>query len=150
MKWERLIILLVEDEENDVYFMERATAETGGGHQIHPVRDGREALSYLCGEGEFEDRVKFPLPNVIITDLKMPFMGGFELLKWLREHPECSVIPTIVFSSSRREEDVREAYRLGASSYITKPTSIVELTAIMRSIFEYWSRCERPRISGSC
>ena len=148
MKTGRLIILLVEDEENDVLFVQQATKKGNAGHIVHSVHHAEEAIHYLRGEGKYADRNKFPLPNVILTDLKMPRMNGFEFLRWLRSHPECSIIPTIVFSSSHLEADVKEAYRLGASSYIAKPRVLNELEEILRVIYEYWSRCECPPASG--
>jgi CheY-like chemotaxis protein len=143
-----LTILLVEDDENYIYFVKRATALGNERHQIHAVHDGGEAINYLQGKSEFGDRHKFPFPNVIITDLKMPRVNGFDLLNWLREHPECSVIPTIVLSSSQQPADVQQAYKLGANSFIMKPAAMTELRDTLRSLFDYWSRCERPQVTG--
>ena len=150
MKNGRLRILLVEDEDNDIILVQRATERGGAGHTVYAVRDGEEAVHYLRGEGQYADRQKFPLPNVILSDLKMQSMDGFEFLRWLRGHPECSVIPTIVFSSSRQERDVREAYRLGANSYITKPSTAEELMQVLKATYEYWSRCECPPAPKGC
>jgi CheY-like chemotaxis protein len=80
----------------------------------------------------------------------MPGMDGFELLQWLKEHPECGIIPVIVFSSSRREADVRKAYQLGANAYIMKPRKLVELVDVLHSTYEFWSHCERPAIPKRC
>src|SRR6266567_4843344 len=141
----KLDILLAEDWDTDIFFVREATERVGASHTVHAVRDGREAIQYLRGEGQYADRKKFPLPNLILTDLKMPGMDGFEFLRWLRKHPdECSIIPTIVFTSSYLEEDVREAYRLGANSFITKPTALKELVDVLRVTYEYWSRCKCP------
>src|SRR5215211_1970791 len=115
-------ILLVEDDANDVMLMQLALTRTGRNTQLEVVRDGEEALHYLQRSGEFADRASHPYPNVIVIDLKMPRVDGLEVLRWLHEHPECPAIPTIVFSASRLDQDVREAYRLGASSYFVKPT----------------------------
>ena len=150
MKSGRLRILLVEDEDNDIFLVQRATERGGAGHRVYPVRDGEEAIHYLRGQGMYADRQKFPLPNVILSDLKMQRMDGFEFLQWLRSHPECSVIPTIVFSSSRQESDVRQAYRFGANSYITKPSTAEELMQVLHAIYEYWSRCECPPPPKGC
>ena len=144
------MILLVEDEDNDIFFVKRATERAKAGHTLHAVKDGEEAIHYLRGEGMYADRQKFPVPNVILTDLKMPGMGGMELLKWLRTHPECGVIPTIVFSSSSVESDVRGAYKEGANSYITKPSTIEELSEVLRRLYDYWSVCECPPVPVNC
>jgi CheY-like chemotaxis protein len=144
MKAGTLRILLVEDEENDVHLVQRATLIGGANHTVQAVGNGNAAIRYLRGEGQYADRKKFPLPNVILTDLKMPEMDGLEFLRWLRTHPESAVIPTIVFSSSALEADVQEAYRLGANAYISKPPTLNELVEILRVIFEFWSRCQCP------
>jgi CheY-like chemotaxis protein len=81
---------------------------------------------------------------VILTDLKMPGMHGFEFLKWLRDHPESSIIPVIVYSSSRLEPDVRKAYSLGANCYLAKPHRLDEMRHTLRLLYEFWSRCECP------
>jgi CheY-like chemotaxis protein len=144
----QLIILLVEDDENDILFVREATGLTGERHRIHAVHDGQEAVDYLQGKDGYADRGKFPFPDVIVTDLKMPRMDGFDLLTWLREHPECSLLPTLVLSSSQNREDVRKAYKLGANSYIVKPMMITVLRDTLRSVFDYWSRCERPQVTA--
>jgi CheY-like chemotaxis protein len=146
----RLVILLVEDEENDILFVRHATEKSNANHTLNAVHDGKEAIRYLRGEGLYADRQKFPSPNVVLTDLKMPGMNGFDLLKWLRSHPECSVIPVIVYSTSRLEADVREAYRLGANSFIYKPTDLNELVDIFETIYDYWSKCECPPTPNNC
>src|SRR5262252_10484098 len=120
MKRGHLVILLIEDEEKDIYFVRRATEQGTAGHSVYGVRDAEEAVNYLRGKGQYADRIRFPMPNVILTDLKMPRMDGFEFLRWLRRNPDCSIIPTIVCSSSRLESDLREAYRLGANCYLAK------------------------------
>jgi CheY-like chemotaxis protein len=146
----QLKILLVDDSPEDAFFISRALEKVGLGDCVRVVDDGEEAIRYLCGEGQYADRHKFPFPSVILSDLKMPRVSGFELLRWVRAHPECTVIPTILFSSSAIESDVREAYRLGANSYMVKPTSSQELEKLMRLAAEYWGRCERPPAQEKC
>ena len=140
----RLDILLIDDEESDRFFAQQATKKAGAAHRIHAVHSASEAVNYLRGVGPYADRQKFPLPNVILTDLKMPNMDGFAFLRWLRNHPKCSIIPTIVYSSSPLDTDVREAYRLGANAYIVKPSGLNELVETLRLMYEFWSRCECP------
>src|ERR1700720_3704984 len=140
----RLSILLIEDDENDILLVQHAMERSGAGHKVHAVRDGEGAIRYLRGEAEYSERRKHPLPNIILCDLKMPRMGGLEFLRWLRDHPESSVIPTIVLSSSHLEGDVGEAYYRGANSYMTKPTGLDELVEMLRITFEYWALCECP------
>jgi len=139
-----LVILLVEDDDNDVFLVRKAAQAENAGHLVYAVRDGEQAIAYLKGNYEFSDREKFPVPNVILTDLKMPKLGGLELLHWLRTNTDYGVIPTIVYSSSHFEKDVREAYRLGANSYMCKPATLSGLIEMLHVIYEYWSRCECP------
>ncbi len=146
----KLIILLIEDLENDVFFVQEATRRGGAGHTVYAVPDGQEAIRYLRGEAQYSDRQKYPLPNVILTDLKMPRMNGFEFISWVRAHPECSVIPTIVYTSSDQDRDVKEAYRLGANAYMTKPHDLNEMVDLLRTLCEFWSRCECPPMPFKC
>jgi CheY-like chemotaxis protein len=147
---EKVKVLLVDDSLDDAFFVRRALERAGIGECVNVVRDGEEAIAYLRGEGDYADRRKFPFPNVILSDVNMPRMSGFELLRWVRQNPECSVIPTILFSSSALEADVKEAYRLGANSYFIKPVDPAELEDLMRLATEYWSRCERPVGKEKC
>ena len=137
-------MLLVEDDDNDIFLVRKATESGGKGHAVYAVHDWLEAIDYLKGAGSFADRNKFPVPNVVLTDLKMPKMNGFEFLEWLRANSHFSVIPIIVYSSSRIDVDVRRAYQLGANSYIAKPTNLAAMVDILGTIYSYWSHCECP------
>ncbi len=139
----KLYILLVEDDDPDIFFVKRAT-EAENGHEVQAVHDGNEAIGYLRGEGKYADRGKYHLPNVILTDLKMPGMDGFAFLEWLRANPQHSIVPVVVYSNSHMERDVREAYRLGANAYIAKPSALKDMVHMLRLIYEFWSRCEIP------
>src|SRR5213592_4603089 len=105
------IFLLVEDDPNDVFFVEREFAKAPHLLLRH-VPDAKEAVRYLTGEGKYSDPEKYPVPNVILLDLKMPGMGGFEFLEWLRAGaaPELRLIPVIVMSSSTLQSDINRAY----------------------------------------
>ncbi|HXS68123.1 MAG TPA: response regulator [Candidatus Polarisedimenticolia bacterium] len=138
-------ILLVEDEENDATLMKMAFKKNNIMNPVQWARDGLEAIAYLNGEGVFSDRGKYPFPEVLILDLKMPRMGGLELLSWIREHPEYRVIPTLVMSSSRQDLDVEKAYNLGANTYMIKPSSFEELAQIVKLAHEYWAVSVKPR-----
>ena len=146
----QLSILLVDDSKDDAFFITKAMERIGIGECVRHVQDGEEAIRYLRGENEYQDRNTYPFPTVILSDLNMPRMSGFELLRWLREHPECSVIPVILFSNSAVESDVREAYRLGANSYMVKPSNLAGLESLMRVACEYWNLCERPPAPQKC
>lgn len=131
-------ILIVEDEESDVEFLQRAFAKAGIPNPLRAVHNGEEAIAYLRGEGKFADRKAFPFPRVIITDLKMPQMDGLQFLRWLQDNPDFRVVPTIVFTSSTAQSDVNEAFNRGASAYIVKPVEFKELERIAKTIADYW------------
>jgi CheY-like chemotaxis protein len=102
------------------------------------VRNGDEAIAYLAGEREFSNRAEFPLPRVILLDLKLPGTDGFEVLKWIRAQPGLKSLIVVVLTSSDHIRDVNEAYALGANSFMVKPMdfeNIVELSKLLR---DYW------------
>jgi CheY-like chemotaxis protein len=139
-----LRVLMADDSEEDRFFVQRALAASGVGSFFQGVGDGSEAIDYLRGKGSFGDRKEYPFPNVLLLDIKMPGLGGFDVLKWLGKHPECKVIPTIVFSSSGHESDIHESYVLGANAFMVKPTSADELAHLIQLTYEFWSHCETP------
>jgi CheY-like chemotaxis protein len=145
-----LTILIIEDDPNDVVLLKRALSRENINNPVQVVHDGKEALHYLQGEGKYHDRTEFPFPSVIFTDLKMPRMSGFDVLDWLKKHPECSVIPLIILSASKMEADVRKAYQMGANAYLVKPGSIGELQEMVKTAYNFWALCEKPPMSGKC
>jgi CheY-like chemotaxis protein len=147
---ERMTIVIAEDDEDDINLLQRALAGIACEHTIRIVRDGQEALDYLRGTGQYENRFEFPFPDVLLLDLKMPRVSGLEVLWWLSKHPECSVLPTIVFSTSSLDSDIKRAYELGASAYFVKPISFEHLKGILRSTFEFWGKCVKPPLPQKC
>ena len=130
-------ILLVEDDENDVFFFRRAVTKAGMMNPVQVARDGQEALDYLRGVGKFAERAKFPLPALILMDLKLPFVMGLAVLKWIRQ--ESGLAPIVVILSSSQEEwDITEAYRLGANAYLVKPAEASKLCDIVRALNAFW------------
>ena len=117
--------LLVEDDKDDVVLMERQLKLAPGEIYFRCVGDGLEAMRYLKGEVEYADRDKYPMPDVILLDLKMPRFSGFDFLEWLhqRSPDHQRLIPVVVISSSDDPEDIRRAYALGANSYLVKPVN---------------------------
>lgn len=142
-------ILLVEDEENDATLVKMAFKRNNIPNPIQWVHDGLEAIDYLNGEGVYADRARYPFPEVLILDLKMPRMNGLELLTWVREHPEYRVIPTIIMTSSRQQPDIQNAYNLGANTYMIKPSSFEELARMVKLAHDYWAASEKPRTKWS-
>ena len=139
-----LRILMVDDAEEDIFFVKRALDQSGVGQSFFAVKDGTEAIRYMRGDGEFANRLEFPFPNLILSDLKMPGMDGYEVLQWLRSHPDCAVIPAIIFTSSAITSDIQRAYELGANAYIVKPHDFDELVDLIQVTYRFWSRCHTP------
>ena len=134
-----LNILLVEDSGDDVFFFRDAFEKAGGSGALHAVSDGIEALAYLNGEGLYGDRTTYPFPDVLLLDLNMPRMNGFEVLQWVRQSPRCNGLVVHVLTSSVREADVARAYALRANGYVVKPTRISELAAFVSALLG-WHR----------
>jgi CheY-like chemotaxis protein len=155
-----LPILIAEDNEDEALLLDRALKLIGVSSNVVILGTGEEVISYLKGHGEFGDRKRFPTPGVLVTDLKMNGIDGFELLEWLRNNPEFRVIPTMVFSNSSMPEDIRRAYELGANAYLVKPTTLEQLERMMRMTYEFWSLCAKtplpstlgyqPDYTGAC
>ena len=142
-------ILIAEDSAADVELLQIALPRAGFTGFTYFVRDGQEAIDYLEGAGQYADRSRFPFPRVLVTDLKMPRLDGFQLLHWLRTHPRCS-IPVILLSSSELQEDIQSAYKLGANTYFQKPSTFDGLVALLKQFQGYWSKSEVPRSLASC
>lgn len=130
-------ILLVEDEESDVLFFKNALRKAGITNPVQSARDGREALNYFYGVGKFFDRETYPLPVLVLLDLKLPYVMGLDVLKSIRAECESSVV-VIVLSSSTDQEDIDTAYRLGANAYLVKPNETEKLVDIVRAIRDFW------------
>ena len=137
-------ILLVEDNEDDVFFMERAKISVGIQNPMQVARNGQEALDYLQGAGPYADRKQFPLPFLVLLDLKLPFVLGLDVLKWIRERAELKTILVVILTSSREDRDIDTAYRLGANSYLVKPPTPEMLIEIVKSLGDYWVAKNAP------
>jgi DNA-binding response OmpR family regulator len=136
-------ILLVEDDENDVFFFKRAMSKAGMNHPLQVARDGEEAINYLQGGGKFARRAEFPLPGLVLLDLKLPFVMGLDVLRWIRQQPHLVPI-VIILSSSREEADIAEAYSLGANAYLVKPAQASELGEMVRAVSDFWLKQNMP------
>jgi CheY-like chemotaxis protein len=150
-QWEeKLTVVIAEDSEDDIALLKNALAQIACEHTVRIVRDGGELIDYLKGEGKYGDRERYPFPGVLLLDLKMPRVSGFDVLRWLSNHPECSVMPTVVFSASALEQDIKLAYELGASAYFVKPMVFQNLKEILRAMFEFWGKCVKPPLPQKC
>ncbi len=130
-------LLQVEDDPNDVYLLNYALKKAGVTNTVHVVEDGLEAINYLKGVGQYADREAFPLPSLILLDLKLPHVMGLEVLKWIRSQPLESVA-VIILTASSEEKDVAAAYKLGANAFLTKPSEASKFESIARSINDFW------------
>jgi CheY-like chemotaxis protein len=140
------VILVAEDEANDRFFINRAFRDCGAGHRVIFVTDGEQAIHYLAGQPPFDDREQFPLPALLIVDVKMPRMTGFDVIVWVRAHPEWQCLPVLVLSSSTLEQDVQRAYELTANTYLAKPPTYTTLTKAVEELCQYWfMRSQLPR-----
>lgn len=131
-------LLLVEDNEDDVFLMRRALK---GAHVVNPllvVEDGQEAVDYLSGTGKFADREQYPLPAVVFLDLKLPFLSGHDVLAWIRRRKEFESLVVIVLTSSNEASDLSRCYSLGANSYLVKPPTPEQLDDLAKAFKWYW------------
>jgi CheY-like chemotaxis protein len=140
-------MLLVEDNSADALLVRRAFQRANIRCTIHVVTNGEEAIAYLRGDGQYADRQQFPLPSLVLLDLKLPRRSGFDVLLAIRQHPSLRRLPIVVLTSSRELKDVNRAYELGANSYVTKVADPVNMTDLMKVIHRYWTAVnESPSI----
>jgi CheY-like chemotaxis protein len=132
------VILVAEDDPNDVFFLRRAFQKAQVKCQILDVSNGQEAIFYLQGAAPYSNRAAYPLPHLLLLDLKMPLMNGFDVLEWLRNRPELAQIPALVLSSSGHDEDVTRARQLGARAYLVKPSDLSQLAQLAREVGAQW------------
>jgi len=141
----KLFILVAEDDANDRVLLTHALTRDLLPVRVAMVGDGEEAIEYLEGEGRFGNRAQYPMPDLLLLDLKMPRLNGLDVLRWLRSNEICLSLPVIIFSGSGLEKDVQEAYRLGANTYFQKQGNPRALVALLRLVIQYWLASMRPR-----
>jgi CheY-like chemotaxis protein len=132
------IILLVEDNDDHVLLLRRAFKSLRMLNPLQVVRSGEEAIEYLGGIGRYLNRKEFPLPSLVLLDLKLKGIDGFDVLRWIRGQDGLRKLRVVVLSSSNLMSDVNEAYQLGANSFLTKPTDFEDLLQIMHAFQGYW------------
>lgn len=131
-------ILLVEDDPNDVALTQRAFARTQFGNPLQVVTDGEQAIAYLAGESAYADRQRYPLPILVLLDLKLPRKSGFDVLGWIRGVPNVRRLPVVVLTSSQQSPDINRAYDAGANSYLVKPVAFENLLSLVQTLGLYW------------
>jgi CheY-like chemotaxis protein len=130
-------ILQVEDDPNDVFLLKHAMKKVGVTNPTQIASDGQLAIDYLSGAGKFADREEFPLPGLVLLDLKLPYVMGLDVLRWIREQPNTAPV-VIILTASAEEEDIATAYRLGANAFLTKPSEAGKLQEIVKAIKDFW------------
>ena len=138
MTYESMPILLVEDDYNDVLLIQRAFRKANIKPSVSTVSDGDEAVLYLQGQGKYADRAQYPVPLLILLDLKLPRRSGLEVLAWIRQQSQLRRLLVVVLTSSQEDSDLTQAYDLGANSYLVKPIDFQELVRLVELIDAYW------------
>jgi CheY-like chemotaxis protein len=143
------VILLVEDNPDDEALTIRALQRSNISNEVVVARDGVEALDYLFARGDYAGRDTTVQPTVILLDLKLPRLGGIEVLKQLRSDPRTSLVPVVILTTSREEQDLLNSYSLGCNSYITKPVDFIQFAEAVKQLGMYWLLLnEAPPRSG--
>src|SRR5207247_5068700 len=136
-------VLVAADDPGDVFLLQRAFTIAEIPTTLHFVRDGQEAIDYLDGKKRYADRQAFPLPDLMLLDLKMPKMNGFDVLNWVRQQPGLKRLLITVLTSSDQPQDINRAYDLGANSYLLKPHSSEHLCELVKQVERYWLELNR-------
>ncbi|MDB6125461.1 MAG: response regulator receiver protein [Pedosphaera sp.] len=131
-------LLSVDDGEDDVFFMRKAVQQSGIDCMLEVANTGDQAMEYLSGAGLYKDRYAYPLPEVILLDIKMPGRDGFEVLGWIRKQSQLKTIPVVMLTNSEEPKDIERAYREGANSYLLKPHDFEEFQKELPILMKYW------------
>jgi CheY-like chemotaxis protein len=144
---DKFTVLLVEDDLNDIFLVKRAFKKANIPNPLQVVTDGAEAINYLQGTEKYADRDHYPLPHLIVMDITMPRMTGFEVLEWIKADAVLRRVPVIIVSSSDQAADINRAYELGANAYMIKPVNFRSVETLFQSITHYWGlECAKPEL----
>jgi CheY-like chemotaxis protein len=132
------VFLLVEDNQDDVLLVQRAFVKAKVMNPLHVTTRGEEALEYLSGTGKYANRSEYPLPSLVLLDLNMPGISGFDVLRWIRQQPGLASLRVVVLTSSDETRDVNQAYQLGANSFLVKPVDFERFVEISQALAGYW------------
>ena len=147
---DQAVILLAEDREDDIHLVRRAFKMAFLTNPLQVVRDGEECIAYLSGTDKYSNRAEYPLPALLLLDLKMPRRNGFEVLEWIRLHPGLRRLRVVVLTTSSSLHDVNRAYQLGANSFLVKPTDFESVVRLVSLLKDYWVKMDKvPEIKRS-
>jgi CheY-like chemotaxis protein len=145
---DQAVILIAEDRDDDILLIRRSLNRARVFNPLQIVGNGEEVIAYLSGEGKFANRDEFPLPSLVLLDLKMPRMDGFQVLQWIRRQNSLKALRVIVLTSSADIRDVNLAYQLGANSFLVKPMDFENFVEIGKFLNDYWLRTDQePSVS---
>ena len=133
-------ILHVEDDPNDVLLVARAFRKAESAAAVQVVNDGEQAVDYLSGAHSFSQREQFPVPSLVLLDLKLPRKSGIEVLAWIRAQPGLKRIPVVMLTSSKQAVDINRAYDLGVNAYLVKPVNFDALVGVLKTLDAFWLR----------
>src|SRR5947208_15339935 len=136
-------ILVAEDDSNDIYLLKLAFLKAHLNVNFEIVQDGEQLIKYLATR---DCSPEHPLPELLLLDIKVPKMNGFEVLEWVRRQPGLKRLLIIVLTSSDEPRDINRAYDLGANSYLVKPCGIEHLMGIVQHLYHYWMNLNRPTV----
>jgi CheY-like chemotaxis protein len=131
-------ILLVEDNPDDVHLLKMALGKVWSGDLLQTVRDGQEALDYFSGQGDYNDREAYPLPRLVLLDLRLPKVSGLEVLQWIRSKPELDEVVVVVLTCSDQPSEITQAYHAGANSVLSKPSNPNDTSQLIKAVIDYW------------
>jgi DNA-binding response OmpR family regulator len=137
-------IVVAEDDPDEVFLLRWAFKQAGFDHEFIDLNDGEVTIEYLNGTPPYDDRVRFPLPKLLILDLKMPKRNGFEVLAWMAARPDLKSMPVVVLSSSQFGDDAQMAKKLGAQEFLTKPHDLNDLVKLVKEMHDRWLVSEQP------
>jgi len=132
------VILIADDQEDDVILTKQALVRANVLNPLQVARDGQEAMEYLLGTGKFENRAEYPLPDLMLLDLNMPRMNGFELLRWVRSHPTLRALRIVVVSTSADSRDIDRAHELGANAFLVKVGDFRKYCTMLQAAVFFW------------
>ena len=138
MMLDKAPILLAEDDRNDIFLMRKAFEQAGIPNPLFVVHNGQEAVDYMAGTGDYAQRKKFPLPGLMLLDLKMPWMDGFDVLIWLRKQRQFDTLPVVVLTSSHLQSDIDRSRQMGVYDYQVKPHRFEDLIRLLGDVRKCW------------